>query len=1337
VVELERQIPSQTGLHVDLEHPWLGLDSYGEEHRLYFFGRNAEADELLLRVQNNPLTILYGRSGLGKTSLLRAGLLPRLREDRASPIRVRLDYTKQVLLSGRETSRPAAQLLAELFPQPQPPLPGNNLPTDALSQLWLHLHRNDYPRPCTHLILDQFEEIFTLGAALPGADMELRDSLMVLIEGFLPDPVRAFLNADRSLVAHYQLNTLPLPVLLALRAEFVFVLNRWRRHLPALGSNHFELLPLRGLAALDAVYEPGALRTHYRQEGDKLVESPDDADPRPIIPIEIARRLVRDLSKASGDTPLENISAVPPLLSVVCKELNAARFAQIDGRDGKLREQIAAIGESTDPNKILGIYYEQSFAGRPPGVRRVIEDQLLSGDGYRQPRTPEFLCEEFVKNAVPAGEAEKHLDALLDRRLLTTNDQIPDQTRYEIIHDVLCPIVAESKAKRRIGEAAEQRLKEAQTKASKQAMVFAIVCLTLLLVGAGVSGWIFYSKSNEQANLRAKSDVNLASLYLTAATEPDTPENIASAMAAVSQVASSSNTDALTNDARMTFLDLLLRTNWMLPLCELSCRPARVNFANLSPDGSIAVTVSNDKLARLWSVPDGKLLQALPHRGSVASAAFSPDGSKLVTASSANAAYLWKSENGAMKLQAELPHHGPVWSARFSPDATKVVTASDDKTATIWNAENGKILFSLEGHIGPVTEAYFSPDGSKIATASEDKTARIWDAATGKRIAVLEHGGKVTDVRFNPDSKTRDSVVTACADNNARIWALSAKDPSAKQLRHEDGVNTACFDSVGKTVLTSSVDGTARLWDTETGSEVFRMKHKNAVWSASFSPSSPLLMTATQDGNAYLWNLNTRRQYSFPLSHNNPVRYAEFSRGDDPRVITTTPEGNSATVWDIRLGMSLPTILTSLWGVSDISFDHTGSRFAKISPNEKSVTIQDNISGHDVQLPTEYSVRSVAMSPDGKNVLAITTTSNSELWRTERVKVWNIDDPQRPPVQLDHGEPVYFAKFSSDGSRIVTLSRHAAYIWDWQKVSPLTPIRLDHPGSTERLRAADLNKDGTKLAVAAGTSIWLWDLGRRTRIGEPTRNYAEIYTIRFSKDGTKLVTSSRDGLAKVWDVAHMSLLSSLPHGDASVFCAAFSPDGEKVATGTNSGAVIWNWRSEHRLTNVFPSSGFGIFAAEFDDSCKKLFTGSANDALLAWDLGNPERMVDERLIQIAEAISGKGEMKSLQSLAQLRTQGSPANTSANDSSHLADWSLAERSKRTVSPFSHMTSAQYIENLIADKNNISFLVEAYQLDPSNKKLREAMSVEEIFNKVMAQYRRSSSGGYGVSGWAGGY
>ena len=152
----------------------------------------------------------------------------------------------------------------------------------------------------------------------------MRDSLAILLQGAVPEPIGRLISEHDSFSDHFDSDSVPVRVILALRSDYIYAFSRWRRHLPTLGQNSFELRALHGLGAFDAVFKPGALRCHYRGEVNE--ENKAETGMPPIITEETAQRIIRFIAQKAEEVPIEEIEAVPPILSLLCRELNERRF---------------------------------------------------------------------------------------------------------------------------------------------------------------------------------------------------------------------------------------------------------------------------------------------------------------------------------------------------------------------------------------------------------------------------------------------------------------------------------------------------------------------------------------------------------------------------------------------------------------------------------------------------------------------------------------------------------------------------------------------------------------------------------------------------------------------------------------------------------------------------------------------------------------------------------------------------------------------------------------------------------------------------------------------------
>lgn len=478
VVEPEQeQQPRQA--EAGAQHPWLGLDSFTEETKQYFHGRDEEVAELARRVQRTVLTVLFGQSGLGKTSILRAGIVPRLRPLGFCPVYVRVDYSadapspseqiKQAIFRATETSgewsRPGAAIEGE--------------------SLWEFLHhRDDVLRDADGkellplLIFDQFEEIFTLAQADEAGRERAREfitDLADLAENRPPKAMDARMEIDDSLTERFDFARCDYRILIALREDYLAHLEGVKREMPSITQNRMRLARMNGAQALAAVMKPGG----------KLVSQ------------EVAEAVVRFVA---GGSELPNAEVEPSLLSLICRELNNARIAQ--GRD-----EISADLLAGSHDTILAEFYERALFDQPPEVRKIIESELLTDSGYR-----ENLAEERLQKAfVAAGAAPDALATLVNRRLLRIEERL-DVRRVELTHDVLCGVVRASRElrlEREALEAAEQRLAEQRErerttrKSLARARRIALAC-ALLAVGAVVSAAFAYLST--QRAQRAEAD---------------------------------------------------------------------------------------------------------------------------------------------------------------------------------------------------------------------------------------------------------------------------------------------------------------------------------------------------------------------------------------------------------------------------------------------------------------------------------------------------------------------------------------------------------------------------------------------------------------------------------------------------------------------------------------------------------------------------------------------------------------------------------------------------------------------------------------------------------------
>ena len=237
---------------LDAQNPWPGLDAFEESAHRFFHGREGEADALRRSVLDSPITVLYGRSGLGKTSLLQAALFPTCATTIFLPIYVRLDFTATALPIADQLRETLREVLR--FEVPDARLPGDH------ESVWEYLHRVDFELWSTRnflltpvLVIDQFEEVFTLGRHVPGLVERFRNDLGDLVENRIPAELAARIEDDEEVSANLALRSRQYKILVSLREDFLPDLDSWRTLVPMLGRPRLRLLPMNTDAALEAV----------------------------------------------------------------------------------------------------------------------------------------------------------------------------------------------------------------------------------------------------------------------------------------------------------------------------------------------------------------------------------------------------------------------------------------------------------------------------------------------------------------------------------------------------------------------------------------------------------------------------------------------------------------------------------------------------------------------------------------------------------------------------------------------------------------------------------------------------------------------------------------------------------------------------------------------------------------------------------------------------------------------------------------------------------------------------------------------------------------------------
>ncbi|QDL11352.1 hypothetical protein DP113_28660 [Brasilonema octagenarum UFV-E1] len=612
-----------------------------------------------------------------------------------------------------------------------------------------------------------------------------------------------------------------------------------------------------------------------------------------------------------------------------------------------------------------------------------------------------------------------------------------------------------------------------------------------------------------------------------------------------------------------------------------------VNDVVFSPDGEIIATASYDKTVKLWNL-QGKLLHTLSaaHQPSLINIVFSPDGETIATASYDKTVKLWNREG--KPLHTLIGHQGFVNDVVFSPDGETIATASFDKTVKLWNLQ-GKEQQTLTGHKLGVNSIVFSPDGKTLATASSDNTVKLWNRESkqpgtlpheasvtrgvfSKEPRTLPHEDQVTKVVFSPDHGK--SIVTVSSQKSKIVTFWNLTDNQSKiDLSGDEGtmVNDVVFSSDGKTLAISGENNKVKLWNVENleSKEQQILPGKKVV----FSRNGKTLATANDD-TVTLWNLEEKKPQTLLGTK------VVFSADD--KTLATTSSDNTVKLWN-RKREQVGTLIGHQDVVSSVVFSPDGKTIATASL-DKTVKLW-NQEGKERKTLTGHQdvVNDVVFSPDGK-ILA-----SASLDKT--IKLWNLETNEPPRTLSGHSSDVFSVVFSPDGKTLASASSDKT-VKLWNLKGDELPRTLS--GHQSWVNSVVFSPDGKTLATASSDNkVKLWNLK-----GEPLRTLSghssDVFSVVFSPDGKTLATASLDNTAKLWnlkgELLHTLSLSEYDHkGPRSV---VFSHDGKTLATVAGFSIILRDFDLDTLMSSACDSVGDYLkYSKEVEDSDRHLCDG--------------------------------------------------------------------------------------------------------------------------------------------------
>jgi WD40 repeat protein len=1149
----------------------VGLVPYNLDDSAFFFGRDRDRKVIVANMRSNRLTLLYGASGVGKSSVLKAGVA----------------HDVQVLADRNRAEVNAPHLAIAVFNE---------------WSSWRH----DLMAGVAHCVREAASAALngssqaSLDGSLEQAAERIDGELLVVLDQF--EEYFLYANSeDGPGTLAYEFPRLvyrtevPISFLISIRDDALARLDRFKSSIPDLFANRYQLEYLNSAAAHDAIARP--LVEWERRFPDEHVEIEAGLIDAVLDDVRVGRG---HLALAADDLPIEPRLASfddrfeAPVLQLVMKYL-----WEQDHHGPPPYVLRNATFEAVGAEKIVQRHLRSQLDSLPRAQRDVAAQVfrfLVTSSGTKISHSAEDLAGLAERDV---GRVSAVLDTLASReaRILREVPGPPHQPEvksYEIFHDVLARPILEWRGEQLRRMAAERRVRRIATVAVPVAIALLVV-VGLLVLLAKTQRDSLQTEATRRAELQDQR---------TQASEARNEAVLARATAEIARGASEQQaTLALgrqlgfrgvggistsidlrlllavevyrfrdTPQSRGAVLGSLVQAPRVV--AHQRGQPLGGYWMAFSPDGTTVASADVDQMIHLWDVANGQPL-GQPFAGQtsrVLSLAFSPDGKTLASAGDDWTIRQWDVATGRPLSQQLAGHSGRVLTMAFASDGKRLASASDDRTIQLWDVATGRPLSQpLTGHTGTVYSVAFSPDGRTLASADADQMIRLWDVGSGSPRPfgqpLTGHTGAVYSVAFAPDGKM---LASASEDRTIRLWDVGRGEPGSQTFSrllsgHTGLVYSVAFAGDQNTLASASADGSIRLWDSASGQPVGEplAGYGELVTRVAFAPDGKTLASVSSDRSPnsdrkiHLWDVAGGQPLDQPLSGPTDLT-SNVAYSPDGKILATGGHNGSIHLWDVASGQSRGQPLPAhTRPVNSVAFAPDGRTLAS-GGADGTIRLWDIAGGGPIGTLAGHAgpVNSVAFAPDGR-ILA--SASDDRM-----IRLWDVATGRLLGQQLAiHAGPVNSVAFAPDGRIMASASQDRTIrLWDVANGKPLGQL-LDHKGWV--LNVA-FSPDGKTLASASqDRTIRLWDIATGRPLGQPLTGHTDqVRSVTFSPDGKTLASASEDGTIRLWDVAsHQSL--GLPLGQPSsagghwIVSVAFSPDGFRLASASSDGMVrLWD-----------------------------------------------------------------------------------------------------------------------------------------------------------------------------------
>ncbi len=1193
-----------------IENPYMGLRPFEEADAQNFFGREASVQRLTDHVRRASFLAVVGPSGSGKSSLVKAGLVPRLRQGAVTGSQ---EWFVVEMVPGSDPLYNLAAALNRIATRPTARL------QDALADEVEALDRIAADLLADKdgdllIIIDQFEEIFT--------QVESEAERLQFLELLRYAATRPETR---------------LHIVITLRADFYDRPLQYEGFGSLIQQNTEVVLPL-STPELEAAIVGPLERIGIKADADLVATIIADVREEPgALPLlqyaltEVFER--RDGSRLTLDAYTSS-GGVSGALAKRAEEM----FNDLNTPERRVTRQLflrlVTLGEGEEDTRRRVRYGELITLGKRERVQDVLDRygkyRLLTFDNDPDTREPlvEVAHEALIRSWQRLRDwlDESRNDVRLQRSLSTAADEWrrsqqdnsfllrgarlaqfeewmadTDLRLTEVEQTYLSASTAERERLAQVERERQAREQALEDRNRRRLQQLVAVLATAAVVAVALT-FLAFNRSIAEGRARATSEFNAAEAGTQAAIAATAEQNAvaqretsefnaaeAGTQAAIAataeqnaiteqqiaeQEASRAQSLALSSAAQISLLDgelddavaLALEANRIpdppsqskLVLAQVAYNPgtlrrlpldAPVDAVDISADGTHMATASRDGLIALWDTETGERLQVFEaHTDRVTSLDLSDDGQRLLTGSWDDTAILWEARTGTL-LRTFEGHTDNVLGVSLSTSGVIVATASSDGTARIWNARTGEVRRTFTGHVGAVNAIKLSADSITLLTGGQDATLRLWSVQQGVELTRFDgHTESVNAVDYQPDG----ARYLSASDDGTIILHGANQFVTALTLRgHDDRVLDATYSADGSVIYSVSRDGSLIVWDAAS-TDLLREfdEHADDVLSVASSASNRVVVTGSQDETVRVWLVDAAA----------PQREVDVREGEAP-AIAFSASGNRWLYGGLGRGVSLYAAagaynqqLRPVGGtfndVTTVAFDTT-STLAAIGLQDRDAEVWQVASN---ELVRRYvgghtgAVTDVAFTPDGDRLLTGSFDATVMLWDVQTgVQVWRFDS--------GHEDSVLAVAVNPDGTTAVSGSNDGSIVvWDLEQGRE----RLRMLGVRDGVADLVYNADGTLLysAMDDGT-IRQWDVTTGRELSRFVGHRGAVRSLAISADGETLLSGSDDRSMILWDVATNQIINRFATNDAIVTLALHPTEPLALSGAADGSVALW------------------------------------------------------------------------------------------------------------------------------------------------------------------------------------